>query len=256
MLEIRHLFKSYKTGKTVNPVLKDVNITVEKGEFVAVMGASGSGKTTLLNCISRFIPFDRGNIILDHKDLGNLNDNEMAALRNTDLGFVFQDFMLLDGLTVLENVCVPKVIQKENYKPMEEKAKALLHMFSIADITNKYPVEISGGQKQRVAVARALMDDPGVILADEPTGNLDSRSSEAVIQSFLTAQKNLGATIFMVTHDSYSASFCDRVIVMKDGTVYKELCNNGNQRAFLNRLLNTLGSMNGGETNDNKQVMA
>ena len=155
--------------------------------------------------------------------------------------------MLLDGLTVFENVCLPKVIKEEPYKKMEEKAERLLKMFDIASIRNKYPAEISGGQKQRTAVARALMNDPLLILADEPTGNLDSRSSEAVIQAFVEAKKKLNATTFMVTHDSFSASYCDRVIVMKDGKVYQELTRMGQPREFIEELLEVLGRMNGGE---------
>lgn len=176
-----------------------------------------------------------------------MKEEQIAKIRNEKLGFVFQDFMLLDGLSVFENVCVPKVIHQEPYKQMETKAQKLLKMFDIADIAKKFPAEISGGQKQRTAVARALMNNPLLILADEPTGNLDSRSSEAVIGAFLEAQKELRATTFMVTHDSFSASFCDRVIVMKDGTVYTELTSNGDHRAFMEELLDVLRKMNGGE---------
>lgn len=250
MLNVSHLYKSYKTGDVTYKVLKDVNFTVEEGEFVAVMGPSGSGKTTLLNCISCFIDHDKGKIKLNGNDLSKLNEKEIAKVRNEDMGFVFQDFMLLDGLTILENVCIPKVIKEEPYRVMEQKAKALLKMFDILDIANKYPAEISGGQKQRTAVARALMNDPFLILADEPTGNLDSRSSEAVIGAFLEAQRELNATTFMVTHDSFSASYCDRVIVMKDGKVFKELKSNGNHKKFLDELLGVLKKLNGGDNDD------
>lgn len=247
MLQVNHLYKSYKTGNTTYEVLKDVSFSIEEGEFVAVMGPSGSGKTTLLNCISCFIPHDRGEILLDGVNISNMKEEQIAKIRNEKLGFVFQDFMLLDGLSVFENVCVPKVIHQEPYRQMETKAQKLLKMFDIADIAKKFPAEISGGQKQRTAVARALMNNPLLILADEPTGNLDSRSSEAVIGAFLEAQKELRATTFMVTHDSFSASFCDRVIVMKDGTVYTELTSNGDYRAFMEELLDVLRKMNGGE---------
>lgn len=247
MLKVNHLYKSYQTGKTRYEVLKDVSFEVKEGEFVAVMGPSGSGKTTLLNCISCFIPYDSGDITLKDTNLSKLNEKQIANVRNEKLGFVFQDFMLLDGLTVLENVCVPKVIRKEPYKQMEAKARKLLGMFDIAEIAGKYPTEISGGQKQRTAVARALMNDPLLILADEPTGNLDSRSSQAVIGAFLEAQRKLNATTFMVTHDSFSASYCDRVIVMKDGNIFTELVSKGNRREFLNELLTVLKDLNGGE---------
>lgn len=252
MLEVKNLFKSYKVGKDVYPVLKDVNFTVNKGEFVAVMGASGSGKTTLLNCISCFIPYDKGSILLNNEKLVSLKEAELAEIRNEKLGFVFQDFMLLDGLSVFENVCVPMVIKDAPYKKMEKKVKQLLEMLGITEIADKFPVEISGGQKQRVAVARALLNNPLLILADEPTGNLDSRSSEAVIGAFKKAQRQLDATTFMVTHDSFSASYCDRVIVMKDGRVYQELVSNGNHHEFLEELLEVLLALNGGDDHDSE----
>ena len=247
MLEVKNLEKSYGVGKNQNKVLRGVNFTIHKGEFVAVMGPSGSGKTTLLDCISRYKPFENGEILLNGKDLGKLNEKEMAKVRNEKIGFVFQDFMLLDGLTVFENVCIPQVIKEENYKQMEKKAAQLLKMFDIERIGKKYPAEISGGQKQRTAVARALINEPLMILADEPTGNLDSRSSEAVIDAFITAKKKLEATTLMVTHDSLSASYCDRVILMRDGTVCSELVNKGNRRVFFNELMEVLRKLNGGE---------
>lgn len=247
MLEVKDLVKSYGTGKNQNKVLRGVNFTIHKGEFVAVMGPSGSGKTTLLDCISRYKPFESGEILLNGKDLGKLNDKEMAKVRNEKVGFVFQDFMLLDGLTVFENVCIPQVIKGESYKPMEKKAANLLKMFDIEKIGKKYPAEISGGQKQRTAVARALINDPLMILADEPTGNLDSRSSEAVIDAFITAKQKLEATILMVTHDSLSASYCDRVILMRDGVVCAEMVNKGDRREFFNELMDVLRKLNGGE---------
>ena len=247
MLEVKNLEKSYGVGKNQNKVLRGVNFTIHKGEFVAVMGPSGSGKTTLLDCISRYKPFENGEILLNGKDLGKLNEKEMAKVRNEKIGFVFQDFMLLDGLTVFENVCIPQVIKEENYKQMEKKAVQLLKMFDLERIGEKYPAEISGGQKQRTAVARALINEPLMILADEPTGNLDSRSSEAVIDAFITAKKKLEATTLMVTHDSLSASYCDRVILMRDGIVCSELVNKGNRRVFFNELMEVLRKLNGGE---------
>lgn len=246
MLQVKNLYKTYVTDKTKYPVLNDVNFTIKKGEFVAVMGPSGSGKTTLLNCISHYIPYDKGEIILGDKNLAKLDEKKISKVRNEDMGFVFQDFMLLDGLTIFENICIPQVIKESPYKVMEDKAEMLLDMFGIKEIRKKYPAEISGGQKQRTAVARALMNNPLLILADEPTGNLDSRSSEAVIEAFIEAQKKLQATIFMVTHDSFSASYCDRVIVMRDGAVFTELVRKGNRREFLEELLDVLRALNGG----------
>lgn len=251
MLQVRHLSKSYTSGSLVYPVLKDVSLRVEKGEFVAVMGPSGSGKTTLLNCISCFIPHEQGSIVLADQDISDLNETELARVRNRQMGFVFQDFMLLDGLSVFENICLPQIIARRPVVQMEEKARNICRLFGIEKIMEKYPVEISGGEKQRTAVARALMNQPYVILADEPTGNLDSKSCKAVIDAFLQAKKEMGATIFMVTHDSFAASFCDRVIVLKDGQVHGELRRSRTRREFMDELLDTIRTL-GGDEDDNE----
>ena len=245
MLQVSHLSKSYTNGVNTYPVLKDVSFHIKKGEFVAVMGPSGSGKTTLLNCISCFIPHESGSICLGGQDLSGLQENQLARVRNEKLGFVFQDVMLLDGLTVRENICLPQIIAKKPIAQMEAKAEKFCQLFGIAKIMDKYPAEISGGEKQRTAVARSLMNQPYVILADEPTGNLDSRSCKAVIYTFLQAKEQVNATIFMVTHDSYAASFCDRVIVLKDGAVYKEAVRTGSQRQFMDALLDILRGLGG-----------
>ena len=251
MLEVKNLNKSYESGGRTYPVLQDVNFRVEKGEFVAVMGPSGSGKTTLLNCISCFIPADSGLIRLSGTDLSALDERQLARVRNENLGFVFQDFMLLDGLTVLENICMPQIIAKKPVAQMEAKAEKLCRLFGIDKIMKKYPAEISGGEKQRTAVARSLMNNPYIILADEPTGNLDSKSCTAVIEAFLRAKEEVGATIFMVTHDSYAASFCDRVIVLKDGTIYQEIKKTGSRRQIMDQLLDILRNL-GGDGHDNQ----
>lgn len=243
MLQVKHLSKSYAAGSQVCPVLKDVSLKVEKGEFVAVMGPSGSGKTTLLNCISCFIPHDQGEVLLAGQDISKLKGTDIAKVRNRQMGFVFQDFMLLDGLTVFENICLPQIIARRPVVQMEEKAKHICRLFGIERIMEKYPAEISGGEKQRTAVARVLMNQPYLILADEPSGNLDSKSCKAVIDAFLQAKKEMGATIFMVTHDSFAASFCDRVIVLKDGQVYGELTRRGTRRAFMDELLDTIRTL-------------
>lgn len=252
MLKINNLYKSYKTEKITYEVLKDISLNVNKGEFIAVMGPSGSGKTTLLNCISCFIPFDKGEILLGNQSISGLKEDELAKIRNENLGFVFQDFMLLDGLTVFENICLPQIIAGKEAAKMEALATKLCNTFGISHIKDKYPAEISGGEKQRTAVARALINQPYVILADEPTGNLDSKSCKAVINSFIQAKDNLDATVFMVTHDSFAASFCDRVIVLRDGKVYKELKRDDNTRIeFMDKLLETLKIL-GGDSDDNE----
>lgn len=244
MLKVSSLHKSYTVGKNLYEVLKGVSLEVKKGEFVAVMGPSGSGKTTLLNCISCYIPADSGSIMLAEKELAQMNEVSLAAVRNQKLGFVFQDFLLLDGLTVLDNIMLPRIIGGKVSNDMEKNALRLCEIFGISHIKDKYPAEISGGEKQRTAVARALINHPMLILADEPTGNLDSKSSRAVIESFLQAKNELDATIFMVTHDSFAASFCDRVVMLRDGVVWQNLSNiNGNRQEFQDKLLDAIKAM-------------
>lgn len=223
MLTVKDLHKSYQVGNTTYEVLKGVSLTVDEGAFVAVMGPSGSGKTTLLNCISCYIPSDHGSILLGDTELARLGEDALAKVRNQKLGFVFQDFLLLDGLTVRENILLPAIIGGTTSATTETCADQLCDVFGISAIRDKYPAEISGGEKQRTAVARALINHPLLILADEPTGNLDSKSSRAVIRSFEQAKAALGATIFMVTHDSFAASFCDQVIILRDGVVWQTL---------------------------------
>lgn len=244
MLSVQNLHKSYQVGKTTYEVLKGVSLQVAEGEFVAVMGPSGSGKTTLLNCISCYIPADNGSITLGGEEIARLDEDELARVRNRKLGFVFQDFLLLDGLTVRDNILLPRIIAGQSDAAMEADADSLCDVFGITAIRDKYPAEISGGEKQRTAVARALINRPLLILADEPTGNLDSKSSRAVIDSFAQARHALGATIFMVTHDSFAASFCDRVIILRDGVVWRTLSKDEQERsAFQDTLLDAIREM-------------
>jgi ABC-type lipoprotein export system ATPase subunit len=244
MLTVENLHKSYQVGKTSYEVLKGVSLEVEKGEFVAVMGPSGSGKTTLLNCISCYIPADSGSIRLGETELARLDENALAEVRNKKLGFVFQDFLLLDGLTVRQNILLPSIIGGMTTDLVENRADQLCDVFGISAIRNKYPAEISGGEKQRTAVARALINHPLLILADEPTGNLDSKSTRAVIRSFEQAQNALEATIFMVTHDSFAASFCDRVVILRDGVVWRTLEKGATSREkFQDQLLDAIREM-------------
>ena len=244
MLTVKDLHKSYQVGKTTYEVLKGVSLEVGKGEFVAVMGPSGSGKTTLLNCISCYIPSDAGSILLGDTELARLDEDALARVRNRQLGFVFQDFLLLDGLTVRENILLPAIIGGAVTGQTEARADQLCDVFGISAIRDKYPAEISGGEKQRTAVARALINHPLLILADEPTGNLDSKSSRAVIRSFEQAKESLEATIFMVTHDSFAASFCDRVIILRDGGVWRTLARGEkDRRTFQDELLDAVREM-------------
>jgi ABC-type lipoprotein export system ATPase subunit len=244
MLQVLDLQKSYQTGKVTYPVLKGISFSIDDGEFAAVMGSSGSGKTTLLNCISRYIPPDSGKILLGDTDLNLPDDGKLSLIRNRELGFVFQDFLLLDGLTVRQNILLPAIIGEMISDSVEEQADHLCTIFGIDKIKDKYPAEISGGEKQRTAVARALINHPQLILADEPTGNLDSKSGRAVIDAFLQARDSLSATIFMVTHDSFAASFCDKVIILQDGQIWKTLLKGGKERGvFQDELLDVIREM-------------
>ena len=244
MLTVENLCKSYQVGKTSYEVLKGVSLQVGKGEFVAVMGPSGSGKTTLLNCISCYIPADSGSIRLGKTELARLGEDALAEVRNKQLGFVFQDFLLLDGLTVRQNILLPAIIGGVVSGMTEQRADQLCEVFGIAGIRDKYPAEISGGEKQRTAVARALINHPLLILADEPTDNLDSKSTRAEIRSFEQAKSALEATIFMVTHDSYAASFCDRGVILRDGVVWKVLEKGATEReTFQDQLLDAVREM-------------
>lgn len=245
MLQIENLTKTYRTKHGEYTALKGVSLNINKGEFVSIMGPSGSGKTTLLNCISGFLSANSGEILLEGENILNIDEEKLSDIRQSKLGFVFQDFMLINGLTVLENVFLPQIIAGKNMRRMETESRCLLEGFGIDSIKDKYPSEISGGQKQRVAIARALSNKPLILLADEPTGNLDSKSSVAVIEAFLDAKKNLEATVFMVTHDAFSASYSDRVVAIKDGKIIKELVREGSPREFLNEILTFMKGING-----------
>lgn len=222
MLEVKNLNKSYESGGRTYPVLQDVNFRVEKGEFVAVMGPSGSGKTTLLNCISCFIPADSGLIRLSGTDLSALDERQLARVRNENLGFVFQDFNLLDTFSLKDNIFLPLVLEGKRYREMKQKADPIVRKLGISNLLEKYPYEVSGGQKQRAAVARALITDPQLVLADEPSGALDSHAADALMQLFEEINQE-GQTIVMVTHSVKAACSAKRVLFIKDGEVFHQL---------------------------------
>lgn len=245
MLQIEKVSKVYHSKGIGYPVLKEVTATIHDGEFVAIMGPSGSGKTTLLNVIAGFIRADGGKVILDGQDILTGEENELAEIRQHKLGFVFQDFMLLKGLTIRENIFLPQIIADKEKSQMEKNTQNLLSIFGVEEIAEKYPAEVSGGQKQRASIARALSNNPSIILADEPTGNLDSKSSTAVIKSFLNAKAKMSATIFMVTHDAFAASYADKVIALKDGIVFGELVRHGQPKGFIDELLDFTRKVNG-----------
>lgn len=224
MLEVQNIKKIYRSrfGKNELEALKSINFTVEAGEYIAIMGESGSGKTTLLNILALLDRPTSGKVILMGKDLQEIKDNEMAKFRRENLGFVFQDFNLLDNFTVKENILLPLVLSDEKISVMEEKLSKIAKKLSVSDLLNKYPYEISGGQKQRTAIARALIGEPKILLADEPTGALDSNSTRELLKVFKDLNQD-GETILMVTHSIMAASEAKRVLFIKDGEIYHQI---------------------------------
>lgn len=224
LLEVRHLKKVYTTRFGGNQVeaLRNVNFTVEAGEYVAIMGESGSGKTTLLNILAALDRPTSGEILLDGKDLSKISQNKLAAFRRDNLGFVFQDFNLLDTFSLQDNIYLPLVLAGVSYEEMERRLKPIAETLDISHILKKFPYEVSGGQKQRAAVARALITEPQIILADEPTGALDSKASDTLLRLFGQVNR-AGQTILMVTHSIKAASHAKRVLFLQDGEVYHQL---------------------------------
>jgi len=224
VLEVNHIKKVYKTrmGGEEITALRDVHFSVEKGEFVAIMGESGSGKTTLLNILASLDTPTVGKVLVGDKDYSTLKDDERAIFRRTNLGFIFQDFNLLDNFTIEDNIRLPLVLAGENHKTMDQKVVPMARSLGIDQLLKKYPYEVSGGQKQRTAVARALITRPSILLADEPTGALDSRSATNLLQQLCEINRS-GQTILMVTHSNVAASYASRVMFIKDGEVFHQI---------------------------------
>ena len=229
ILNVKGLQKTYTTrfGGNKVEVLKNVNFSVEKGEYVAIMGESGSGKTTLLNMLAALDKPTGGSVLLDDQELSKIKESEVAAFRRDNLGFVFQDFNLLDTLSIEDNIFLPLVLAGKDYKEMEQKLKPIAVQLGIASLLKKYPYEVSGGQKQRVAVARAIITNPKMILADEPTGALDSKATDELLRLFGEINKT-GQTILMVTHSVKAASHAGRVLFIKDGEVFHQIYKGNN----------------------------
>lgn len=230
VLKIRKIEKYYGNKGNITKAIDNISFDVEKGEFLAIMGASGSGKTTLLNCISTIDKVTTGNIYLDDKDITKLKGNDLNKFRRKELGFIFQDFNLLDTLTAYENIALALTIDKEPYKDIENKIKEVAEELEITKILDKYPYQLSGGEKQRVASARAIITRPKLILADEPTGALDSKSARMLLEKLETLNDDLKATILMVTHDAFTASYADRIIFIKDGKIFNEISKGNKDR--------------------------
>ena len=252
MLQVKNVSKVYE-GKIPYRALTDIHLTIDKGEFVGVMGPSGSGKTTLLNIIATIDEPTTGEIFIEGNNPHTLNKNKLAMFRRRELGFVFQDFNLLHTLTVEENIVLPLTLDNKRVKEMKEKAYALAEILGIKEILNKRTYEISGGQAQRVAVARAMIHEPKLVLADEPTGNLDSKASKDVMEMLKMMNEQKETTMMLVTHDAQAASYCDRVIFIRDGKLYSEIHQGDNQKVFFQKIIDTL-SLLGGNDNDISSV--
>lgn len=242
--------KYYGNGSNVTKAVDRVSFNVEKGEFVGVMGASGSGKTTLLNLLATIDQVTAGHIYYQDTDITELSEDDLSEFRKNHLGFVFQEYNLLDTLTIEENIILALTLQCEEKKQMEETCSHILKLLGIEDIKDKFPYQVSGGQKQRCACGRALANHPKLLLADEPTGALDSHSAQTLLETFTNLNQSMGATILMVTHDAFSASYCSRILFLKDGKIFHELVRGEkNRKTFLQEILDVL-SLTGGELSD------
>ena len=248
ILTLKKVTKYYGNGGSVVKALNEVDLEMEKGEFVAIMGPSGSGKSTLLSVIATIEPPSGGDIIIDNKSLRGMKEKEMAAFRRDKLGFVFQDYNLLDTLTAEENILLPLHLQKRNEMEKESILSSLSLRLSIEKLLKKYPREMSGGERQRTALARALSTSPSLVLADEPTGALDSRNSKIIMDPFSKINRDMGTTILMVTHDAYVGSFASRVLFLKDGGIWNMLYKGDRSREEMYReILSSLSVLGGDE---------
>ena len=250
ILEVKNIEKYYGNKSNLTKAIDNISFYVEKQEFVGIMGASGSGKTTLLNCISTIDRVTSGNILIHGEDITKLKGNKLNQFRREELGFIFQDFNLLDTLTAYENIALSLTIQKVAPKEIDQRIKEIAQKLDISDILKKYPYQISGGQKQRVASARAIISNPQLILADEPTGALDSKSARQLLESFEKLNEELHATILMVTHDAFTASYADRIIFIKDGKIFNELVKGKDTRKQFFEKIIEVQTLLGGELGD------
>lgn len=247
VLKVKNLTKVYgsENGEASTRALNKISFSVENGEFVGIMGPSGSGKTTLLNILSGIDKATSGQVDINNRSISEMSKKELALFRRKEIGYIFQDFNLLDSLTIKENIMLPMILDKKPAEVMEEKSRELMELFEIYGIANKYPYNISGGQQQRAAVSRALINNPSIIFADEPTGNLDSKSSRGIMECFEKMNRELYATILVVTHDAFAASFCNRVIFIKDGKIHSEIIKKGTRKEFLDSIFNSLAVLGG-----------
>lgn len=250
ILTVQNIEKYYGNKGNITKAVDDISFEVEQGEYMGIMGSSGSGKTTLLNCISTIDTVTAGHIYIGDKDITALDSKKLSKFRREELGFIFQDFNLLDTLTAFENIALALTIIKTPASQIESMVRDVASKLEISEVLNKYPYQMSGGQKQRVASARAIVTRPSLVLADEPTGALDSKSSRMLLESFETLNQMMGATILMVTHDAFAASYCKRILFIKDGKIFSELVKgNQSRKQFFNKIIEVV-TLLGGDNNN------
>ena len=250
ILKVSNICKYYGNRSNLTKAIDNISFDVNEGEFVGIMGASGSGKTTLLNCISTIDKVTAGHILINGVDVTELRGEKLNKFRREDLGFIFQDFNLLDTLTGYENIALALTIQNIKPKEIDKKIKEVSKTLNITHVLDKYPYQMSGGEKQRVASARAIITNPKLILADEPTGALDSKSSRMLLEKLEELNKNLKATILMVTHDAFTASYCSKIYFIKDGKIFNELVKgNDSRKEFFDKIIDVV-TLLGGDLND------
>ncbi|WP_394926695.1 ABC transporter ATP-binding protein [uncultured Robinsoniella sp.] len=246
LLQVEYIEKYYGTKTNITKALNKVSFCVEKGEFISIMGASGSGKTTLLNCISTIDTVTSGKILLDGEDITTIKEEDITAFRRDNLGFVFQDYNLLDTLTIEENIALPLTIKAMKPKEITRSVMDIAERLQIEDILSKFPYQVSGGQRQRCACARAVVTRPKLVLADEPTGSLDSKSAFRLLEVMEELNREMTATILMVTHDAFSASYANRILFLKDGKIFNEIWKGEKTRSrFYHEILDVLSLLGG-----------
>lgn len=250
IVQVNNVQKYYGRKNNITKALNGVSFSIVDGEFVGIMGPSGSGKTTLLNCISTIDSPTSGDIIIDDENISKLSSKALQKFRSQSLGFIFQDYNLLDTITGSENIALPLSIANVKYGEIKERVEKIAKILDIENVIKKFPYQLSGGEKQRVAAARALVNNPKLILADEPTGSLDSKSSRMLLENLQEVNKSLNTTIMMVTHDAFSASYCNRILFIKDGVIFNELRKgNLSRKEFFDNIISVM-TLLGGDIED------
>lgn len=250
VLEVNNLEKYYGGRGTVTKAVNNISFEVNEGEFIGIMGASGSGKTTLLNCISTIDNASAGRILINNEEVTKMKSKELAKFRRDSLGFIFQEYNLLDTLTAFENIALALTINKVSHKEIDQRVRKVAELLAIEDVLTKYPYQMSGGQKQRVASARAIVTNPTLVLADEPTGALDSKSARMLLENFEELNEQNKTTILMVTHDALTASYCKRILFLRDGKIFHELIKGtDNRKEFFEKIMEVIALL-GGDLND------